>query len=145
MEEDVKNMSKEELLEYLEDISKQLDNIALDQIQFAIAELQWWVANYKKENKELQYKYDKAMNDLVKTEKELNSVKEIYYTQAEVDTNYIPISVIQNKLEKLKREFDFYAGREHFEWQDGEFDGEQCDDIALKIGVLKELLEERNK
>lgn len=58
---------------------------------------------------------------------------------------FIPISVIQNKLEKLKREFDFYAGREHFEWQDGEFDGEVCDDIALKIGVLKELLEERNK
>ena len=61
----------------------------------------------------------------------------------DIKTDYIPISVIQNKMEKLKREFDFYAGREHFEWQDGEFDGEVCDDIALKIGVLKELLEER--
>lgn len=62
-----------------------------------------------------------------------------------VAKDYIPISVIQNKMEKLKREFDFYAGREHFEWQDGEFDGEVCDDIAFKIGVLKELLEERSK
>ena len=33
-------MSKEELLEYLEEISQQLDNIALDQIKIAIAELQ---------------------------------------------------------------------------------------------------------
>ena len=38
MEEDIKNMSKEELLEYLEEISQQLDNIALDQIKIAIAE-----------------------------------------------------------------------------------------------------------
>ena len=49
---------------------------------------------------------------------------------------------VRDKIEELKREFDFYAGREHSEWEDGEFDGEVCDDIALKIGVLKELLEE---
>lgn len=48
MEEDIKNMSKEELLEYLEDISQQLDNIALDQIQFAISELQFFKEEYKK-------------------------------------------------------------------------------------------------
>lgn len=56
MEEEIKNMSKEELLEYLEDISQQLDNIALDQIQFAISELQFFKEEYKKleeENKEL--------------------------------------------------------------------------------------------
>lgn len=41
MEEELKNMTKEELLEYLEDISLCLNNIALDQIPFAIQELKW--------------------------------------------------------------------------------------------------------
>lgn len=39
--EDIKNMTKEELLDYLESISKQLNNIALDQIGIAIEELQF--------------------------------------------------------------------------------------------------------
>lgn len=54
----------------------------------------------------------------------------------------IPKSKVTEKIEKLAKEFNFYAGREHAEWQDGEFDGEMCDDIALQIKVLKELLEE---
>ena len=98
-------------------------------------------------------KIEKAIENLLKRYKELEEEKESYRIGwcnkgeelEKYKNNSIPISVIQNKLEKYKREFDFYAGREHFEWQDGEFDGEQCDDIALKIGVLKELLEERNK
>lgn len=55
---------------------------------------------------------------------------------------FIPKQKVRDKIKELKREFDFYAGREHSEWEDGEFDGEVCDDIALKIGVLKELLKE---
>ena len=56
--------------------------------------------------------------------------------------NFIPKQVIRDKIKKLKNEFDFYAGREHAEWQDGEFDGDVCDDLALQIKVLKELLGE---
>lgn len=54
----------------------------------------------------------------------------------------IPKQVIRDKINKLKDEFDFFAGREHAEWQDGEFDGEVCDDLALQIKILKELLGE---
>lgn len=43
--EDIKSMTKEELLDYLESISKQLDNIALDQIGIAIEELQFLLEN----------------------------------------------------------------------------------------------------
>ena len=56
--------------------------------------------------------------------------------------NSISKDKIREKLSKLEKEFDFYAGRDPFEWEDAEFDGEQCNDIAIKIGVLKELLEE---
>lgn len=57
-----------------------------------------------------------------------------------IERQYVPKTKIIEKIKRLSNEFDFYAGREHAEWQDGEFDGEQCDDIALKIQVLKELL-----
>lgn len=58
-------------------------------------------------------------------------------------SNYVvPKSVIREKIDKLEREFHFFAGREHAEWQDGEFDGEVCDDLALQIGTLKKLLGE---
>ena len=59
-----------------------------------------------------------------------------------VEKNYIHKDKIREKIKKLEREFDFYAGREHWEWQDGEFDGEVCDDLANKISILKEILEE---
>lgn len=49
-------------------------------------------------------------------------------------------SIIKKELKKLEHEFDFFSGREHGEYQDGEFDGEVCHDIALKIEVLKDLL-----
>lgn len=69
MEEDIKNMSKEELLEYLEDISQQLDNIALDQIQFAISELQFFKDEYKKLKKEVESQ-DKTIDKLVEEQEE---------------------------------------------------------------------------
>lgn len=61
-----------------------------------------------------------------KIKQELESVKEIYYTQSEVDTNYIPISVIQNKIDFYKKNFNMVGA-------------------TSKINVLQELLEERNK
>lgn len=64
--------------------------------------------------------------------------------QGTLNRDYIPKQKIQDKIEELEREFDFYAGREHAEWQDGEFDGEQCDDISQQIKILKELLEEED-
>ena len=77
----------------------------------------------------------KALENLLKDYKqiksELNSVKEIYYTQAEVDTNYIPISVIQNKINWHKN----YEGTVLYKKYNYE----------LIIQVLQGLLEERNK
>lgn len=63
--------------------------------------------------------------------------------RCDIKSNHIPKSKIKEKIEELTKEFDFYAGREHAEWQDGEFDGDMCDDIALKIGALKELMEDK--
>lgn len=63
----------------------------------------------------------------------------------EVIENSIPKQKVKDKIEELERELYFYAGREHAEWQDGEFDGERCDDISLQIKTLKELLEEKYK
>ena len=91
-------MSKEELLEYLEDISQQLDNIALDQIQFAISELQFFKEEYKKleeENKRI-----KNSNDTLKS-----FVSSIFNDTFEKD--FIPTSVIQNKIEELNRRIDY--------------------------------------
>ena len=38
-----------------------------------------------------------------KTKQELESVKEIYYTQKEIEENYIPKSKIKEKIEELKK------------------------------------------
>lgn len=109
MEEDIKNMSKEELLEYLEDISQQLDNIALDQIQFAISELQFFKEEYKKleeENKELEKQLEeKDMQHELEligkeeyTKASMGEIIEHYYTAKE---ECIPTSVIQKKIEEV--------------------------------------------
>ena len=59
-----------------------------------------------------------------------------------VKRHYVSKDEIRDKIKELEDKFDFFAGREHAEWQDGEFDGDVCDDIALQIKVLKELLGE---
>ena len=117
MEEDIKNMSKEELLEYLEEISQQLDNIALDQIKIAIAELQYFKDQYK----ELEYKYDKALSDLVQAEhknKELeekngtlrraNSIAEditqvVNKAHEDFMKEFIPTSLVKEKMKELEK------------------------------------------
>lgn len=118
MEEDIKNMSKEELLEYLEDISQQLDNIALDQIQFAISELQLFKEEYKKleeDNKELvknnyrltnelenkRKEYQETYKDVREELKELkNDIKlQKIFNKKLIETS-IPTSVIQNKIDE---------------------------------------------
>ena len=106
MEEDIKNMSKEELLEYLEDISQQLDNIALDQIQFAISELQFFKEEYKKleeENKKLKDNYKNQIEQTTILAKALNleedaPIDEIYAEINKLKTNSIPTSVIEKKI-----------------------------------------------
>ena len=56
--------------------------------------------------------------------------------------NSISKDEVRKKLEEQQRLFDFYAGRDHQDWVDGEFDYEVCDEIGNKIGILKELLGE---
>ena len=106
MEEDIKNMSKEELLEYLEEISQQLDNIALDQIKIAIAELQYFKDQYKK----LEYKYDRALSDLVQAEHKNKKLEEenktlknfTSYTFNEDVAEFIPTSLVKEKKKEIK-------------------------------------------
>lgn len=47
--------------------------------------------------KQLEYKIEEL-------EKELNSVKEIYYTQKEIEENYIPVSLVEEKIEEVNKE-----------------------------------------
>lgn len=124
MEEDIKNMSKEELLEYLEEISQQLDNIALDQIQFAISELQFFKEEYKEleeENKKCHktissmrfIKNTSRYEDTFLMDEELCVRKNAYKIEVEngkfidlnelynVYKNSIPTSVIQKKIEEV--------------------------------------------
>ena len=90
------------------------------------------IEQLEKENEELKADIDKTIEE--------GREAILFYTK-----DSIPKSVIREKLDKLKREFDFYAGREHAEWQDGEFDGEVCDDLALQIKALKGLLEAKDE
>lgn len=95
--------------------------------------------NIIKRYKGLEAKVKRYEKYIQKQKEKTEELLEYEYQERELD--YIPKAKIEEKIKELEREFDFYAGREHFEWQDGEFDGEVCDDIALKIGVLRKLLE----
>ena len=87
MEEDIKNMSKEELLDYLEEISQQLDNIALDQIKIAIAELQYFKDQYKQ---------------LEEENKRIKSF-DIYKLVEDWETGQlIPVSKVKEKMKEIK-------------------------------------------
>lgn len=149
MEEYIKNMSKEELLEYLEDISKQLDNIALDQIPIAISELQFFRIRYNdliKENKQLKVQCEnefkrgffmKVAENYEKTNAEIINIPSLY----------VPKSVIQNTLEKLEEVIKITKENLKYEENtDVRIRYETTIDQATAgILVLQELLEERNK
>ena len=142
MEKDVKNMTKEELLEYLEDISLCLNNIALDQILFAIQELKWWNEEYKAESKGFRDMYDNVMKDYNKTKQELESVKEIYYTQSEIDKHFIPKSKVTETIKEYQKR--------RLELADGSFFADPNyinNDTALVIGisVLQDLLQKKGE
>lgn len=136
MEEDIKNMSKEELLEYLEEISQQLDNIALDQIKIAIAELQYFKDQYK----ELEYKYDKALSDLVQAENKNKKLEEenktlknfTSYIFNEDVAEFIPTSLVKEKIEELKGTEELLSDEQGY-WGGS--------DLLAKIEVLQDLLE----
>ena len=123
MEEDIKNMNKEELLENLEEISQQLDNIALDQIKIAIAELQYFKDQYKQleeENKSKQKAYDDCYCE--------------YKHYKQFDS--IPKSKVQEKIEELEQE-------------DLEIYDTDSEDVKIAkyeqramLNILKEILEE---
>lgn len=96
--EDIKNMSKEELLEYLEEISQQLDNIALDQIPIAISELQFFKEKYKK---------------LELRNKELEKYKKYYATEVNLFNKYISKDKIRDR--QMQREFELQQEYKDFE------------------------------
>lgn len=115
------------------------------------------VNSLKKENEELEqpnllypdadeiyerYYKLKEENEELKEQNRYEWIRQHCLPQNLINKYYIPKDKIRDKIEELEREFDFYAGREHAEWQDGEFDGEQCNDISQQIKILKELLEE---
>ena len=151
MEEDIKIL-KEILTEprfyFNEKLTFEAMQIKLQAIENILGRLE----QLEKENKELkesneivETNYDTLRGDIQAVVNELGFPEDTIISDEFVlmiKENYIPKSVIREKIDKLKREFDFFAGREHHEWQDGEFDGEQCDDLALQIRVLKEILGE---
>ena len=155
MEEDIKNMSKEELLEYLEEISQQLDNIALDQIQFAISELQFFKEEYKKleeENKQLRIdntdKLCEECSELVKqagiTKDDTNRILKEYRDRVE---NSIPISVIQDTLDDTNKNIEEFTKnvvttKEEIEQ---EYWKSELNKAIAKRNVLQEILEEGRK
>lgn len=155
MEEDIKNMSKKELLEYLEEISQQLDNIALDQIQFAISELQFFKEEYKKleeENKKLKDNYKNQIEHTTILAKALNleedaPIDEIYAEINKLKTNSIPTSVIKEKIEWLKVIADNGMNAVRFACsKEDEIERMQKQkDINTMINILQEILEEGRK
>lgn len=142
----------EEDIEILKSIDC-LDDIELEQ---AIKAVTTELERLQKEHTDLTVKMLDWRNKSIKLEAENEELKTLiahkngYTEQLEQDlfenaNNYvISKQKIKDKIDKLQREFDFYAGREHAEWRDGEFDGDVCDDLCLQIKVLKELLEEEN-
>lgn len=70
--------------------------------------------------------------------------KAVMYENKERDKNYkfIGIELTEEYLPIAEARINYVANRNPYEFEDAEFDGEQCNDIAIKIGVLKELLEE---
>ena len=108
MEEDIKNMSKEELLEYLEEISQQLDNIALDQIQFAISELQFFKEEYKKLEKEVlhwkgQYHLLSRKIDVIPTSVIEKKIEEVNNSNGYTPVNKIFIEKVLNEILEERR------------------------------------------
>lgn len=85
--EDIKSMTKEELLDYLESISKQLDNIALDQISIAIEELQFLKGQLKKENERIIIEKAEALQEVRKYKAKVK--------------DSIPKSLVKEKIEEL--------------------------------------------
>ena len=89
----------------------------------------------------------KNLYDLYSKEKEKNEnlKKEIFELNKEMSDfadQWLHKCKIREKIKKLENEFNFYAGRDPYEWDDSEFDGERCDTLGQQIKVLKELLEE---
>lgn len=134
MEEDIKNMSKEELLEYLEDISQQLDNIALDQIQFAISELQFFKEEYKKLEEEKPNEEEKEVLQAYRNYKKISGSNSwvICNPSTMWSELFIPTSVIEKKIEELENKKDIIDNQTYsFE-----------EVMEAIISGLKELLEE---
>lgn len=91
---------------------------------------------------ELINENNKLLSRLEELEADNYSANCIISEQIDLLRDSVSKFVIREKIDKLEREFHFFAGREHAEWQDGEFDGDVCDDLALQIGTLKGLLGE---
>lgn len=153
MEEDIKNLSEiielceEEINNNDENVSAVLDLtdlLSLRRLIKTYKELKEIEETHRKENGELRERVKGLEEENKKFYNgEIYTAKQLKQLEENQNKYFINKKVVKDKIEELQRQFDFYAGREHSEWQDGEFDGEQCDDIALQIRTLQELLEKR--
>lgn len=95
-------------------------------------------ANLSEEGLKLFNKINEIIDEKEMIQEELNSVKEIYYTQKEIETDYIPKSKIREKIEECKKQFHFFNS-----------DKRQTKNIAktyeMIIDFLQDLLEENKK
>lgn len=86
--------------------------------------------------------YDNVIKDYNKTKQELESVKEIYYTQAEIDKHYIPKAKVTETIKEYQKR--------RLELADGSFFADPNyinNDTALVIGisVLQDLLQKKGE
>lgn len=97
-------------------------------------------------NKEIGEKIEHLLKVYKELEEELNSVKEIYYTQKEIEENYIEKSLVEEKIEELKEKRDDYLYKLQV-YGDFRINEPNYSDLILqmnfKIQVLQELLEKR--
>lgn len=98
------------------------------------------IEKLQKENEELKYKYDKALSDLVKVEKESKTFKS--FTSAifndEIEKELIPVQKIKDKIEELKeRPLTINENNKYY------YETDAYNKIIIQ--VLQDLLEEKGE
>lgn len=142
IEEDIKRIAKLITTKFNNDYS--IDNVdkeAIEELLKAYKELKEIEESHRKENGELREKVkqleeeNKTLNErnqyLVKYRAKLE--KELY----ESNENYIPVSLVEEKIEELKEEIEQLRIERNVTYDSGIYRNQ------IKIDILQELLEKR--
>lgn len=128
-------MSDEDILKTVADELRRYGDF--DNIDYLIPKLGQAIENILEENKELEYKYVRALNDLVKAEKKKNELKEEiekFNKQLDldyVDKNFIPVSLVRKTIEENKG---------YLEYANTAYEYTQREVIEENIKILQKLI-----